>query len=412
MDKKQYQILEKALKNKDYKAMNELMQSLKDLPTSKEEAVQHKYKFWNKEPVSQLKDHVKKSSEILTDDQLKKHSDNKFALPEGFEWDDKFEVDEVYSFLKKHYVASDDGEVMLYYSKDFIKWLLTNKDNHVFAGIRVTKTKKLAGFVSGKLLDFQLGMDKKKTCMVNFLCVHKKLRKKRMAAVLIQKITNISVSKGGYQGVFSSGKYFPTPFAELQYLHRILDYKHLVKVGFHRPDKSYDENVMIKTLSITFPKNNRIVPLEEKHIEAAIECLTKYQNKFSIYPIFSKKQFKHQFLENPIVHPFVVLNKKMDKVVDFMSYYDLDTIMRKETIKAAYLYYYSANEVSLYDLLKEMLRMTSNEGYHLFNMLDLMGNKEQEHSLMFLPGSGKLNYNLYNYKMVALKKKQIGLVFF
>ena len=160
------------------------------------------------------------------------------------------------------------------------------------------------------------------------------------------------------------------------------------------------------------PSDSPIPPLEEKHIDSAIECLAKYQNKFSIYPIFNKEQFEHQFLENPIVHAYVILNKEKDKVVDFMSYYDLNTIMKKEIVKAAYLYYYSANKITLYDILKEMLRITSNENYHLFNMLDLMENKEQEHSLMFLPGSGRLNYNLYNYKMVTLKKNQIGLVFF
>lgn len=410
MDKTQYEVLEKALQNKDYSKLNDLIQTLKDDPKTKKEAIDHKYKFWNQEPVIQLKEHVNKSSEILTDDKLEKHIKKELKLPEGFKWTNTFETDEVHPFLTKHYVGSKDGNVKLQYSKEFVEWLLTKTKNNVFTGIRVSKTNKLAGFVCGKIINFQLGNKQKETVVINFLCVHKKLRKKRMAAVLIQKITSICVNQECYQAVYSSGTYLPTPVAELQYYHRILDYSHLVKVGFHKPDKTYSESTMKKALAITFPENKNIVPLEEKHIKDATKCLLKYQNKFTVHPLFNEDQFKHQFLDNPIVHSYVVLDE--GEVVDFISYYDLDTKIGDNVIKVGYLYYYSSNKVSLYDELKEMLRVTKEKDYHLFNMLDIMENKEQEHSLLFLPGSGRLNYYLYNWKLVSLKKNQVGFVFF
>ena len=46
---------------------------------------------------------------------------------------------------------------------------------------------------------------------INFLCVHKKLRSKRLAPVLIREITRRVNCKGIFQAVYTAGVVLPKP---------------------------------------------------------------------------------------------------------------------------------------------------------------------------------------------------------
>lgn len=46
---------------------------------------------------------------------------------------------------------------------------------------------------------------------VNFLCVHKKLRSKRMAVILIKEITRRCNIRGIFQAVYTAGALLPKP---------------------------------------------------------------------------------------------------------------------------------------------------------------------------------------------------------
>ena len=48
---------------------------------------------------------------------------------------------------------------------------------------------------------------------INFLCVHKKLRSKRLAPVLIREITRRTHLEGLFQAVYTSGSVLPKPVA-------------------------------------------------------------------------------------------------------------------------------------------------------------------------------------------------------
>ena len=52
---------------------------------------------------------------------------------------------------------------------------------------------------------------------INFLCVHKKLRSKRMAPVLIKEITRRVNMEGIFQAVYTAGVVLPKPVATCRY---------------------------------------------------------------------------------------------------------------------------------------------------------------------------------------------------
>lgn len=46
---------------------------------------------------------------------------------------------------------------------------------------------------------------------INYLCIHKKLRSKRLAPVLIQEITRRVRRTGIFQAIYTSGQLLPKP---------------------------------------------------------------------------------------------------------------------------------------------------------------------------------------------------------
>ena len=67
---------------------------------------------------------------------------------------------------------------------------------------------------------------------INFLCVHKLLRTKRLAPILIKEVTRRVNRCDGWQAIYTAGVVIPTPIAATTYWHRSLNPKKLVEVGF------------------------------------------------------------------------------------------------------------------------------------------------------------------------------------
>ena len=77
------------------------------------------------------------------------------------------------------------------YSIKFLQWALLppgyNKD--WLFGVRGGKKNKLFGFISAIPVHMGINGKNKKMAEVNFLCVHKSLREKRLAPTLIKEVT-------------------------------------------------------------------------------------------------------------------------------------------------------------------------------------------------------------------------------
>jgi glycylpeptide N-tetradecanoyltransferase len=67
---------------------------------------------------------------------------------------------------------------------------------------------------------------------VNYLCVLKKLRTKRLAPILIKEITRRINLTNVWQALYTAGVVIPRPVATAVYYHRSLNPKKLVEVGF------------------------------------------------------------------------------------------------------------------------------------------------------------------------------------
>ena len=157
-----------------------------------------KHAFWDSQPVPKNLNvtAVEEKEGEIEHREVKDVQKEPYALPAGFEWTtidiaDDNQVNEVYELLRNNYVEDSESTFRFDYPVEFIRWALAvpgyNKEWHV--GVRVSKTKKLYGFISGTPVKLNINDHTVRSAEVNYLCVSKKLREKRLAPVLIKEVT-------------------------------------------------------------------------------------------------------------------------------------------------------------------------------------------------------------------------------
>jgi len=119
------------------------------------------------------------------------------------------------------------------YQPEFLRWALQPpnwlREWHV--GVRVAKSKRLIAFISAIPAEIKVFEKNLKVVEINFLCVHKKLRSKRLAPVLIREITRRVNLTGIFQAVYTAGVVLPKPVTTCRYWHRSLNPRKLIEVS-------------------------------------------------------------------------------------------------------------------------------------------------------------------------------------
>ncbi|XP_046979481.1 glycylpeptide N-tetradecanoyltransferase 2-like [Schistocerca americana] len=382
---------------------------------------QRQYTFWNTQPVPKINESVTCSGPIEADKRVAEIRQTPFSLPEGFRWDtlnlsDPTVLQELYTLLNENYVEDNDCMFRFDYPPEFLKWALQppnwKRDWH--CGVRVMKNNRLVGFISAipaklRVYDQSLSMVE-----INFLCVHKKLRSKRVAPVLIREITRRVNLCGIFQAVYTAGVILPKPVGTCRYWHRSLNPKKLIEVKFSHLKRNMTMQRTLKLYRLPDSTKTRgFRQLTAADSSSAHILLNQYLSRFELAPVFSHEEFCHWFLPRPgVIDSFVV--EKNDKITDFVSYYSLpSTVMHHpthKTLKAAYSFYNVSSETPWLELMTDALVTAKNSGFDVFNSLDVMDNKQFLEALKFGEGDGKLQYYLYNWRCPPMDPTRIGLV--
>lgn len=204
------------------------------------------HRFWGTQPVPQHADTIDADGPIepdKADDEIRKAP---LPLPKEYEWclvdvTDEDELRELYTLLTENYVEDDDAMFRFDYSASFLKWGLQppgwKKDWHLAVRVKEGK-RKLVAFISAIPSTIRVREHQKPMVEINFLCVHKKLRSKRLAPVLIKEITRRVHLTGVFQAVYTAGVLLPKPVSSCRYYHRSINPKKLVETGFSHLGKN------------------------------------------------------------------------------------------------------------------------------------------------------------------------------
>jgi len=381
------------------------------------------WKFWETQPVPQLGSSFTSevNEPIEPNKEIADVNPNAFSLPAGFKWDDldlndNEQLLELYTLLNENYVEDDDNMFRFDYSPDFLKWSLKPcgwlKEWH--AGVRVEKNNKLVGFISAVPATMKVYQKQVEMVEINFLCVHKKLRAKRVAPVLIKEITRRVNMKGIFQAVYTAGVILPSPVGKCRYWHRSLNPKKLIEVRFSHLQRNMTMQRTIKLYRLPEqPKTPGFRQLKEADCPQVAKLLNDYLGRFALKPHYTDDEFKHWFMPREgVIDSYVV--EKDGIITDFGSFYHLpSTIMNNSQyniLKAAYSYYNVSTKTPINDLMNDLLISAKNIGMDVFNALDLMDNIEFLENLKFGIGDGNLQYYIYNWKCHQMEPNQIGLV--
>ncbi|XP_012681258.1 glycylpeptide N-tetradecanoyltransferase 1 [Clupea harengus] len=385
-----------------------------------EEASRRSYQFWDTQPVPKLGEVVTSHGSIEPDkDQIREEP---YSLPTGFSWDaldlgNAAVLKELYTLLNENYVEDDDNMFRFDYSPDFLLWALRPPGwmPQWHCGVRVDSNQKLVGFISAIPANIRIYENDKKMVEINFLCVHKKLRAKRVAPVLIREITRRVNQQGIFQAVYTAGVVLPKPVGTCRYWHRSLNPRKLIEVKFSHLSRNMTMQRTMKLYRLPeAPKSSGLRPMTKKDVPGVHRLLLEYLSQFHLAPVMSLDEVEHWLLpQENIIDTYIVVTSD-GKVTDFLSFYTLpSTIMNHPThrsLKAAYSFYNVHTTTTLLDLMSDALILAKSKGFDVFNALDLMENKTFLEKLKFGIGDGNLQYYLYNWKCPSMGPEKVGLV--
>jgi|EP00927_Polykrikos_kofoidii_P025390 glycylpeptide N-tetradecanoyltransferase len=383
--------------------------------------------FWDTQPVPSMGSEYSQDSKPI--DEVKGGPNEvraePYPLPDQFEWctcniDDDGEAQEIYTLLSENYVEDDDSMFRFDYSVPFLKWALKPPGflRHWHLGVRVKSAQgngKLVGFITGIPAHIQVCDPIVKMAEINFLCVHKKLRSKRLTPVLIKEITRRVNRENIWQAVYTGGVVLPRPVSECRYWHRSLNPKKLIDVGFSHLGPRM---TMTRTIKLHKVPDQPQLPgmrmMREDDSQRVFELVSAYLKKFPLHPEFDREELAHWIVPRPGVVYSYVREDAQGVIQDVCSFYSLPSSIlgndKYDTLKAAYSYWNVATSVPLHELMGDALIFAKQQDFDVFNALDVMDNEEFLKPLKFGIGDGFLQYYLYNWSCPKIEPNRIGLV--
>lgn len=383
------------------------------------------YKFWKTQPVPRLDEKIDSEGAI---DAIKTPADipdTPLPLLKDFEWvtvdiEQSEQLEEVYQLLYEHYVEDQDATFRFKYSHDFFKWALKppgwRKDWHV--GVRVKETGKLVAFIAAIPMTLKLTKSQKviPSVEINFLCIHKKLRSKRLAPVLIKEITRRVNKQDIWQALFTAGIVLPSPISTCRYTHRPINWSKLHDVGFsHLPATETKASMVAKYALPNTTKTPGLRLMKPQDLDQVYDLLTRFEERFELTQVFERAELEYWLLggaeKTKSIITYVVEGEN-GTITDFFSYYLLPfTVLDNPTyneLGIAYLFYYASDaafgndeakyKTRLNSLMNDALITSKQYDVDVFNALTTQDNPFFIKKLKFGSGDGFLNYYLFNYK--------------
>lgn len=232
-----------------------------------------------------------------------------------------------------------------------------HKSWHV--GVRVKSTGKLVGFIAGIPHEIRVRDVSYRSTEINFLCVHKKLRSKRLAPVLIKEVTRQCHLTGVFQAIYTGGIVIPTPMSCARYYHRTIQADKLLDIGFAAVPEGMPREQYVRRYDLpSITSTPGLREMEERDIAPVAKLLRRYLRKFDLGPRFGDDEVAHLLYsgrgtdtadgkrEKQVTWTYVVENEQ-GAITDMISFYSLpSSILNHEqydAVNAAYLFYYATD---------------------------------------------------------------------
>ncbi|KAK7204757.1 glycylpeptide N-tetradecanoyltransferase-like protein [Myxozyma melibiosi] len=420
--------------------LEELLRQLAMPQDKPRQKAMDEYKFWRTQPVTKFDEKIDDEGSIDPEKTPDDVPDQPYPLLKEFEWctldlNDTAQVEEIYDLLYHNYVEDADETFRFKYSPRFFDWALKAPDCRPewFVGVRVAATKKLVAFISGIPMHLRIRNTTLPASEVNFLCVHKKLRSKRLAPLLIKEITRRINKQNIWHALYTGGVVLPSPVSTCRYYHRSINWAKLNDVGFSPLPPNTTRAKMISKFKLPAQTSLPGLRLMERgDIDQVFDLLVTYLSKFELAQVFEKDELLHWLMHDYGLDGRANDAKDPDRVIwayvvetpngaitDMVSFYKLPSTVlgnaKHDSLEIAYAFYYASSvaldapsrsdeagtaklKARLTELFNDALIISRDLGFDVFNALTLLDNPLFLEELKFGAGDGYLNYYVFNYK--------------
>lgn len=397
------------------------------------------YKFWKTQPVPTFDEEIKDEGPIDKPKKPEDIPDTPLPLLKDFDWvtmdlTDEGQLKDVYELLHQNYVEDSSAIFRFAYTTEFFNWAFKppgwKREWHV--GVRVKDTGRLVAFILGIPLLLEVHGQAIKSVEINFICVHKKLRNKRLAPVLIKEITRRVNKEDIWQAFYTAGVVLPSPVTVCRYTHRPLNWEKLYKTQFSVLPSGETVESMVKKFEVpkeTLTKGLRKATFDD--LEELYELYDIFHNRYEIVQRMSKEECAHWLLggfteeealkNKGVIHTYVV-EDDTGKITDFFSFYLLPFTVLDDSeydqLEVAYLFYYGSSvgigksrsdpesqallKARLKELVSDAVILAKQLGVDVFNALTSQDNPLFLEDLKFGLGDGFLNYYLFNWRTIPV----------
>ncbi|ODV88861.1 hypothetical protein CANCADRAFT_57947 [Tortispora caseinolytica NRRL Y-17796] len=395
-------------------------------PAAPKDKSQHK--FWKTQPVPEYDEVSKvKESGPIEHKMLEDVRKTPYELHKDFKWCeidlDGPELNELHDLLNQNYVEDIDSTLRFAYSHAFLRWALhpPGWKPEWLLGVRASESNRLVAFIAATPTTLIVRGETIKSVEINFLCIHKKLRSKRLAPLLIKEITRRVNLHDIWQALHTSGTIIPTPVSTCRYYHRPLNWTKLYSVGF----SSLPPGSTVAKMEVAYSLPTSIAvegfrPFAPQDVDQVHQHLNSYLARFDLSIQFSREEIVHFFVpdaedsDDRVVWSYVIENDS--NITEFVSFYKLpSTVLVKDApddeVNASYSFYsfstaaineseIDRNELQtrLKGLFTAALIESKRKGFDVFNAMSLHDNSLFLEELKFGPGDGFLNYYVFNYR--------------
>lgn len=337
-------------------------------------------------------------------------------LPDNLVWtsldvNDDNTLNIIYEFLKDNYVANK--MYGLEYSKEFLRWSLTppgyNKNLHLGLLYKTSSSLFLVGFITGTKINVCVKDKVNELVGINYLSVHKKLRNKNIAPLLIKEISRRSVLLNLEVALYTVGKKITKPFSKSYYKNIFLNIPKLKECKFVSDDQTSKSVIHIKSFYHT-----RKMIIDD--IDEVYTLLNKFMKKYKVYQVFSKKEILHLFV-NDIMYTNVIVDNMSKRIIGMYSIYSIKSRILFENkhshIDFSYLHYYcyDKNYITVNDIIKESRLLAVETGHDILSMLNIMDYQSiNNERLIDYHTDTVLYYYMYNYVCNDINPDELGVL--
>ena len=390
----------------------ELNKMMFTYPTTQEEAEKWTSLFFINEPVTKVVDYIggqrvpyNVGFQRMINKNLKSGDD--VDAPRPYEWksfdvNNDDDMNNIVEFMNKQY--RHDGKYNIIFTREYIRWLLLcGKSSYAFG---IVSNGKIGGILLGAICNMQLFYETRDTLNVYYICVHSKLRNKKVGIAMMKKAKNDMLKNDVQVGFYGTKVYSSKPVYRATYYYRPINYKKLVDCEFIMYPELSDMDNLIYEHQVRYTPHET-VPLSEDNVDRVYDLYVRYRRKYNISDNLSIDEFKKMYMNSNFVHSYVIVKNNVP--IDFFSMYYYECTKNENVVKCAKLHTYTSVNATPFGIYKTFAVIAKDNNVDMLVLLGIMENEK-----LVCDGISKLSeslnyghYIFYNWECRELLSEQI-----